>query len=100
MFTRAIEIDPDFAQAHAYLALFLVEVFWTEIWSEEKAKATLEPALLEAQRAVALDGNDSRCHSALGWVHVARKSFDLAAHHIDLAIKLNPNFAENIVCGG
>jgi TolB-like protein len=103
MFARAAEIDPDFAQAHAFLAEFLVEVFWTEVWNEnlrEQSRATLEHALLEGQRAVALDGSDSRCHCALGWVHLARKSFDLAAHHIDLATRLNPNDAESIARRG
>ena len=94
MFAQAIEIDPDFAQAHASLALLLVEVFWTESLPDSKAR--LEQALLEAQKAVALDGNDSVCHMALGWVHLARKSFDLAAHHIGRAIRLNPNDAESI----
>jgi len=103
MFTRAIEIDPDFAQAHALLAWSLVEVFWTEIWTEnlrESAKATLDYALLAAQRAVTLDGNDSLCHWALGYVHFSRKSFDLAAYHIGFATRLNPNDAESIARRG
>ena len=98
MFAQAIEIDPDFAQAHASLALLLVEVFWTESLPDSKAR--LEQALLEAQKAVALDGNDSVCHMALALVHLARKSFDLAAHHIGLATKLNPNDAESIAHHG
>jgi adenylate cyclase len=99
MFARALEIDPDFARAHALLAWSLVEIYWTEVWIEDlrdNARATLDRALLAAQRAVALDGNDSLCHCALAYAHIARKSFDLAAHHIDLARKLNPNDAESI----
>jgi TolB-like protein/Flp pilus assembly protein TadD len=103
MFSRALEIDPDFAQAHALLAWSLVEVFWTEIWDAsgpDSAKTTLEHALLAAQTAVALDGNDSLCQWALGWVHIARRSFDLAEHHTSLATRLNPNDAQSIAHRG
>jgi tetratricopeptide (TPR) repeat protein len=72
---------------------------WTED-SRDNAKATLDRALLTGQRAVALDGNDSLCHWALAYVHLARKSFDLASHHADLATKLNPNDAEGIAHRG
>ena len=103
MFARALETDPDFAQAHALLAWSLVEVFWTEIWAangQDDARATLAHALLAAQRAVALDGNNSLCQWALGWVYLARRSFDLAAHHTSLATRLNPNDAESIAHRG
>ncbi len=99
MFSRAIEVDPDFAQAHALLAELLVEVFWTDLvpYVQGEAHPTLDHALRAAQRAVALDGADSRCHCALSYVHVARKSFDLAADHLDLAARLNRNDSECIV---
>jgi TolB-like protein/Flp pilus assembly protein TadD len=103
MFARALETDPDFARAHALLATILAEIYWTELWSEdlrERSKATLERATQAGQRAVALDGNDSACHCALGYVYLARKSFDLAAHHIGLATRLNPNDAESLAYRG
>jgi TolB-like protein/Tfp pilus assembly protein PilF len=102
MFARAIEIDPDFAQAHAFLAWSLVEIFWTE-WtknSRDDSRTTLDQALLVAQRAVTLDGNDAICHSTLVYVYIARKSFDLAAHHLDIATRLNPNDSEIIMHRG
>lgn len=96
MFARAVEIDPDFAQAHALLAWSLVEVYWAEVWTQSSSYigATLDRALLAGQRAVALDGSDARCHAALVYVHVSRKEFDLAAHHLALAERLNPNDLE------
>jgi TolB-like protein len=110
MFERAIEIDPDFARAHALLAWNLCEVYWAKVYSESSradAIAALDQALSTAQRAVALDGNDALCHCALGYVHVSRRSFDMAAHHIGIATRLNPNDAEVIasrimleVCAG
>jgi len=98
MFARATEIDPDFAQAHAMLAWILVEIHWTEVWrknSPGETELTLDTALRAARRAVALDASDALCHSAIAYVHLVRKAFDLSAHHIDLAIKLNPNDAES-----
>ena len=100
-FARAIEIDPGFARAHALMAWALVEIFWTKMYSDhDGAQQALATALQAAQRAVTLDSNDSLCHWSLGFVHCARKSLDLAAHHFDLAARLNPNDAESIArCG-
>ena len=95
-FERAIEIDPDFAQAHALLAASLVEAYWQWESSRDKETAVLDDALRVAQRAVALDGNDAQCHMQLAYVHIARKSFDLAEHHNERATQLNPNDADSI----
>jgi TolB-like protein/Tfp pilus assembly protein PilF len=96
-FARAAEIDPSFARAHALLAWALVESFWGKLYSDrEGAIENLGMALQAAQRAVTLDSNDSLCHFSLGFVHYARKSLDLAAHHFDLATRLNPNDASGI----
>src|SRR5262249_10624773 len=100
---RALEIDPDFAQAHALLARILAEIYWTELWNEdlrERSSATLERAKQAGERAVALDGSDSLCHCALGYVHLTQRSFDLAAHHIGLATRVNPNDADSIAHRG
>jgi tetratricopeptide (TPR) repeat protein len=93
MFARAVEIDPNFAQAHALLAEMLVEVavgFWTPD-SRNDYVTTLARAIATAQRAVALDGNDARCHCALAYAYMVQKSFDFAVHHLELARRLNPN---------
>jgi adenylate cyclase len=95
-FERAIEVDPDFAEAHALLAATLVEAYWRWQSSRDKETAVLDDALRVAQCAVALDGNDAQCHMQLGYVHLARKSFDLAAHHLERAMQLNPNDADSI----
>ena len=98
MFERAIEIDPNFAQGHALLALILLEVFLAEKWTSSQGNSmpALDHALQIAQRPVALDCNDAMCQFALAGAHLFRKSFDLAAHHFDLAMQLNPNDADII----
>ena len=78
-----------------------MEIVWASLWSDgQDSNENLALALQAAQRAVTLDSNDALCHLALGYVQCARKSFDLAAYHFNLATKLNPNDAEGIAfCG-
>ena len=54
----------------------------------------MHQALTAAQEAVSLDGNDARCHCSLAEVLLLQKSFELAAYHIDMARRLNPNDAD------
>jgi TolB-like protein/Flp pilus assembly protein TadD len=96
MFERAIQADPNFAQAHAFLAETLVEVavaFWTPATRDDQV-AAMNQARMAAEKAVSLDGNDARCHCSLANVLLLQKSFELAAHHIDVARRLNPNDAD------
>ena len=96
MFERAIQADPNFARAYALLAETLVEVaiaFWTPDTQNEQVTA-MHQALTAAQEAVSLDGNDARCHCSLAEVLLLQKSFELAAYHIDMARRLNPNDAD------
>jgi adenylate cyclase len=75
----------------------LVELSWIELWTSlDDSIAHLSDALLAGQTAVMLDGNDALCHRALAFAHMARKSFDLAAHHLGIATKLNPSDAETL----
>jgi TolB-like protein/Tfp pilus assembly protein PilF len=96
MFERAIQADPNFARAYALLAETLVEIaiaFWTPDTQSEQVTA-MHQALTAAQEAVSLDGNDARCHCSLAEVLLLQKSFELAAYHIDMARRLNPNDAD------
>jgi adenylate cyclase len=96
LFERAIDVDPDFAQAHALRAASLVETYWDENFRGRNT-VTLDHALRAAQRAVTLDDNDAQCHCVLAYVHMARRSFDLSLLHLDRATKLNPSDADSIV---
>jgi len=88
---QAIAIDPNFAQAHSVLALSLLYLYWLEAYSPQLPAERLDRALEAATRAVALEGNDASCHRALALIYLARKSFDLAKHHFDVAVQLNSN---------
>lgn len=84
-FTRAIEMDPDFAQAHALRAMALVGSYWFDGKTE-----TLEKARLSAQRALSLDGDDALSHQAMGFVLLHCKQHGLAGMHFERARRLNP----------
>ena len=83
---RAVELDPNYAQAHAWLA-----VACHLQWFPDSGPALLDDALVHARRAIALDETDALCQGALGEVHTARREFDLAGVHFERAMTLNPN---------
>jgi TolB-like protein/Tfp pilus assembly protein PilF len=83
---RAVELDSDYAQAYAWLA-----VACHLQWLPESGPELLDDALAHARRAVALDGADALCQCALGEVHMLRREFDVAGIHFERAMALNPN---------
>ncbi|MGH6932194.1 MAG: adenylate/guanylate cyclase domain-containing protein, partial [Dongiaceae bacterium] len=86
MLEKAIEIDPELAAGYAYLAL----VDQGE-WDLEGSAALLVQALKNAQKAVALDEDDARCHAILGYVYLWAKNLDKAEYHQLRALDINPN---------
>jgi adenylate cyclase len=82
---HATTLDPDFAQAHAWLAWNLLIRFCSET-----QPALLDQSLDHAQRAVALDENDGVCHAMLAQTHNFRHEFDAAGIHFERALALNP----------
>jgi serine/threonine-protein kinase len=65
-FTRAAALDPDFASAHAGLALALAAMGF---WGYALPRQVRPKALESAERAVALDASLAEAHVALGVVH-------------------------------
>jgi TolB-like protein/DNA-binding SARP family transcriptional activator/Tfp pilus assembly protein PilF len=86
---QAIELDPEYAAAYAYLAYsYCVEA--ESAWCLSRQEAD-ENAVAHARKAVALDEFDSDGHVGLGWAYLHQKKFDLAEVHLDRAIECNPN---------
>jgi adenylate cyclase len=48
-------------------------------------------ALRQAEQGLALDPNDPRVHSTLGYMSLMWRDFDRAERHLDLARAMNPN---------
>ncbi|AJD44328.1 adenylate cyclase 5 (plasmid) [Rhizobium gallicum bv. gallicum R602sp] len=95
---RAIELDPNFASAHAFLALTHV-LDYLNGWSPSPPSSR-EQAEELARRAVALDDRDPRAHWALSIVELYSRRHDMAISEAQHAIILNPNFAEGHVSLG
>jgi TolB-like protein/class 3 adenylate cyclase/Tfp pilus assembly protein PilF len=88
LFTRAIELDPEYAKPYALLAFALCREWYVDMSGSDTA---LDQALALAKRAVELDAGQETCLAALGFVHMYRYSFDLAEHYYTRALALNPN---------
>jgi len=83
---RAIEIDPNFALAHAWGA---------EMESRRSAYGVGEfdrdRAYALAQRSVELDPGEPEAHCALGSCHYAARQLDTAMAELEEALRINPN---------
>jgi TolB-like protein len=88
---RSIELDPGFAEAHAWLAMS--HHFSWAYWGEAK-EHHLIPALTAAQRAVSLDAENAVAHAILGDVLIFDGRPDEGAAELAAALRLNPNHAD------
>jgi adenylate cyclase len=82
---RAIELDPSFAQAHAWMSRISTIKFHFDLRPE-----TLQEALTFAQRALSLDEADAHRHGAAGYAYTIGNQHELAGLHHDRAVALNP----------
>jgi TolB-like protein len=91
LFEQAIALDPDYAEAHAYLA-------WTHWmgWVNwfEPVDAHRQLALDIARRAVTLDPNEAFAHGVLAFVLFYEHEYDESAREIDAALHVDPNHAD------
>ncbi len=96
LFRRAIELDPNLAQAYAWLsfAMVLAMVYFDADPGEE----SLNEAVEIARKAVELDERDALTHFTCGRALLARKAYRDALAELESAVKLNPNLAV-VYCG-
>jgi TolB-like protein len=86
---RAIDLDPFYAHAYAFLA-------WLTVMGAQsgwKPISAHEAAFEAAQRSVALDDHDAWSHLALGLVCLVTHRVAEAITEFERALALNPNFA-------
>jgi TolB-like protein/Tfp pilus assembly protein PilF len=88
---RSIELDPTFADAHAWLAMSHL-CGWAYWGEAEQPHRSL--AFAAAQRAVSLDSNNASAHAILGDVLLFEGSLDGAASELSAALEINPNHAD------
>ena len=88
MFTKAVELDPDYAAAHALLAESYIRD-WVTFWSEP-LKRSYDQAWANAKKALLLDDGDAQPHTAMGVLLYFDRDLDQARFHLDKALTLNP----------
>jgi len=91
---RAIAIDPDYAAAHAVIALTHVLDYANGFSSDPEQ--SLRTGLEIAERAVRMDEEEPVCHFALGAAYMWTKQLDKAQEQAERAIALSPNSADGL----
>ena len=89
MLEKAIDLDPNYAHAHAWKACVTGQA-WLHNWCDD-AEAARKIIADELQIALALDDNDADVHRILAALNLISNEFDKATYHQDRALSLNPN---------
>ena len=90
---KAIDLDQHRANYHGLLAVtYLMDGLYG--WSESR-DASFREARESAERALALDGQDTLALRSIGLVHFFSKNHDVALSYYERAVAANPNEAEN-----
>jgi TolB-like protein/DNA-binding SARP family transcriptional activator len=84
-FTKAVELDPDFALAHAWRSIGLMGKFW---YLADHSFAVR--ALASGERALELDPNEAMAHHATGTALNYMGNFARSEFHLRRAAELNP----------
>ena len=87
-FEKAIALDPDYALAHAELAMAILLLRSNMNLTEAIAKATLH-----VERAMALDPTLAEAHAATGFVFREKRNPEEALTHFRKAVQINPNYS-------
>src|SRR6516164_4983733 len=93
LFQRAIDLDPNYAEAYAALGGSYYEAVISG-WSQFR-EDDLERAKTLAQKALALDPTTTRAYRVLSNIDLFSKRYDLALEQTDRALEINPSDADN-----
>jgi len=83
---KAIELDPEFALAHALLSLVFVIRY-----QNDGDVGHLSKAEAHGRRAIALESGDAWCQIAVAHPLIFQKRLEEAGAHLETAVALNPN---------
>ncbi len=95
LFEKAIEKDPEFARAYAYLALtrgFNADLRWSEGPND-----TFGHAMALARKAVTLDPGDALTHRVAGHLYRMQGDYERALEAQEIAFSLAPNDADTLI---
>ena len=95
---RAIDLDPEYAAAWAWLAWshFHIAEDYDSTYSEEERKQALESTRDCAHQALEFDPSSADAYAALGLYHLSLSEHEAAMTNINESVRLAPNHAQNI----
>ena len=82
---KALMVDPNYAQAYAWLSWIQMIKFFYDLNTE-----TINEAASLGRKAVAINKSDSQCRVGLAFAYLFQKKFDLADAKSRRAVELNP----------
>ena len=91
-FEKAIAFDPDYALAHAELAIATI-LLWTGYYGDQTLPEVLSKAIPLAERATALNANLAEAQAAKGLIFRSQGEYEKALTNLENAIRLNPNYS-------
>ena len=97
MFERAVNRDPGYSQAHAWLACGLGQAM---AYRPKEYDELLDRAEVAAQRGLELDACDSECLRILAQIAMLRGNLELAVRHQERGLFLNPNDDRSVCAMG
>jgi len=86
-FTKAIELDPGFARARAWIVCSKAGMWIV------KSEQDINSAIDDAKYALSLDERESETHRILGSLYFYIREYQLSGHHFKEARRLSPNDA-------
>ncbi len=89
-FEKAIVLDPDYALAHAELA---IATLFLTIYGELTVTEAVSTAAPHAERAMAINPALAEAHAATGYLLRFQGNMEGALTHFRRAIQINPNYA-------
>ena len=95
---KAVELDPDFAQAWAWLGCTIGQA-WVRGYLPDP-KGLWDRCVAAAQKSLELDEEDSECHRLICEIYLLQNKFDEAVHHNERGLSLNPNNPRLVVQRG
>jgi TolB-like protein/Tfp pilus assembly protein PilF len=94
LLAKAIELDPNLAEAYAWLA---VSHYSAAIQYGEDLNANQALGLAYVQKTMSLDMSDPMAHSVLGYAQLCEGKLDEAEAALQTALRINPNHADTMV---
>ena len=94
LLAKAAELDPNLAEAHAWLAIShcSAAIHYGEDFNANQARG-----LAYAQKAISLNMSDPIAHSVLGFARLCEGMLEEAESAFQTALRINPNHADTMV---